>query len=111
MKALGHSLALAAAMILGGCYTQLAITNDEPAPLADTPSTEVIQPGPTVVIIEPVLVPIAPPYVPLPVGGVSIPAPPAQSPSRDIGNHRTDSDRSGTGGSDTRTTGSTRGGR
>lgn len=110
MNFIRKSLLLASTTILGGCYTQLAVNSEEPAVAYDTPTVEIFQPPPVIIIVDPVISP-PPVYEPLPVGVVTRPAPAQQSPSRDIGNHRSDSGRSGSRDSDNRTTGPGRGGR
>lgn len=111
MKTLRSYLVLSAVMILGssllsGCYTQLALNDDGPEAVVDTQAPVWIEPPPIVIIIEP-------PYYPPPVVGVSTPSVGMQQPIRDIGNQRSGSDRSERAGSssNSRTTGSTRGGR
>jgi hypothetical protein len=115
MKTPGLLLVVLAAMLLSGCYTQLALNSDEPEPVAEAQSPEIIQPPPVVIIWEPVFNPDPPSYYPPPLAGAAAPAPAIpqkpDSPTRDIGNHRPDSGRSEATDSGTRTTGSTRGGR
>jgi hypothetical protein len=102
MKTIGLSFILSVGMLVSGCYTQLALNNDE------TETAVVVQPSPVVVIVEPVFVPVVYPYPP-PAVGVPAPSPVTQpgNPIRDIGNQR------GSSGRDTgsRNTGSSRGGR
>ncbi len=123
MKTIESWLVLAAGIILGssllgGCYTQLALNDDEPAAMVDPQSTEIIQPLPAVIlIIEPVVYPIPPPYYPPLAVGTSSPStgsqPQSEAPNRNFGNQRSSSNRSDPTGSKsgTRPTGATRGGR
>ena len=88
-------------MVLSGCYTQFAVTRDEPEAVADTEQVEAYQPPPTVIIVEPVFNPDPPPYYAPPHVGVpsqgSVVQTPPESTKRDIGNTRSGS------GSDTNT--------
>jgi len=104
-------------MLLGGCYTQLALNDDESAGVVDPQSPVTILPPPILIIVEPVVVPIWPSYDPSPGVGISAPGagtqPQSELARRDFGNQRSGSGRSepSGSGSTTRTTGSTRGGR
>ena len=95
MKTPRLSLVVLVAMLFGGCYTQLAVTRDEPESVVDAQQAEIIQPLPTVIVVVPILNSVPPPYYPFPV--VGIPAPgsvtqgQAESPKRDFGNTRTGS--------------------
>ncbi len=121
MKSSLFHLGLGTAMVLGsmlltGCYTQLALNNDEPDATVDTQAAEIIEPPPTAVIVEPVYVPIRPPIFRPPIAATSAPGtvsePSPQPTHRDIGNERTGSSpRQENPGSPARTNGSTRGGR
>ena len=95
MKTLGLFLVVLVAMLLGGCYTQLAVTRDEPEDVVYTPNVEIVQPPPTVIVVEPILIPVPPPYYPPPVVGVvssgAVTQGRPESPQRDFGNKRTDS--------------------
>ena len=107
MKTFGLFPTVSLVMLLGGCYTELALTHDEPQVAVDVQSIEIIEP-PTTVIMEPIFIPVQPsrPYNPPPV--VVAPAatanPQPVSPSRDFGNTRADTN------SAVRSSGSTRGG-
>ena len=95
MKTLKWSLVYLAAMVLSGCYTQFAVTRDEPEAVADTEQVDMLQPPPTAIIVEPVYNPEPPPYYALPFVGVpsqgSVVQTPPESPKRDIGNTRSGS--------------------
>jgi len=123
MKTIKSCTLLSAVVILGGllssgCYTQLALNDDEPEAVVDPQPIEIIQPPPTVIIIEPVFFPAPPPYYAPPVVGTSFPSsagsqPQSKPKSRDFGNQRSNSGGSGPAGSSsgTRSTGATRRGR
>ena len=122
MKTFESYLVLSAVMILGsllmsGCYTQLALNEDEAAAVVDNQSPEIIQPPPIIIIIEPVAYPVPTPYYPPPAVGTSTPStgsqPQSEAPNRNFGNQRSSSNRSDPTGSKsgTRPTGATRGGR
>ncbi len=122
MKTIDSWLVLSAGIILGssllgGCYTQLALNEDEVTAVVDNQSPEIIQPLPAVILIkEPVVYPPPPYYPPLAVG-TSTPStgsqPQSEAPNRNFGNQRSSSNRSDPTGSKsgTRPTGATRGGR
>lgn len=104
------------AMLVSGCYTQLALNNDDSEAVADSEWTEVVQPPPTAIFVEPIYVPIRPSFAPLPVAtrsgsGTGTQTSPQPS-QRDIGSQRSGSS-SGQASSSTpvRSNGSTRGGR
>jgi hypothetical protein len=103
------------AVLIGGCYTQLALNNDDTEAVTDSESTEVVQPTPTAVVVEPIYVPVRPPISRLPIATTSTPGAvtqPSPQPIREIGNERTGSS-SGQehSGPPVRTSGPTRGGR
>ncbi|MBI1804758.1 MAG: hypothetical protein HY033_13540 [Ignavibacteriae bacterium] len=115
MKTIILSFLLSVAMLTGGCYTQLALNDEnsdaavEPEPTNVDPIV-VFQPPPIVVIIQPIIVPIEPPYVPPPTVVVSPPGGTQQKPAqqdRDFGNHRSGS----VNAEGVRTIGSSRSGR
>ena len=95
MKTLKWSLVYLAAMVLSGCYTQFALTRDEPEAVADTEQVDMLQSTPTAIIVEPVQNPGPPPYYEPPFVGAPSPGPVAQTPpessKRDIGNTRSGS--------------------
>ena len=119
MKPIRKPLALSVVMslgflLLGGCYTQLALNEDEPANAVETQPV-IVGPPPTIIIIQPI---VDPPWYSPPAVGVVAPPAPSQPPIRDIGNQRSDagnersgSGRSESGGTGVRATGPTRGGR
>jgi ABC-type Fe3+-hydroxamate transport system substrate-binding protein len=115
MKLLGSFLVLLVSVLIAGCYTQLAITDDEPETVPVPQATEIVEPPPVVVVMEPILEIPPPPYFPPPAVVVPAPAPVAQpqpeASRREIGNHRSGSSESKSGSSDARTSGSTRNGR
>jgi hypothetical protein len=82
MKASGLFLILPVALLAGGCYTQLALNNDE------TEATVASEPLPVVIIVEPIFVPVGPPAPP--AVGVSVPGPVTrpENTTRDIGSRR-----------------------
>jgi len=104
MQALRPILVLSAVVLLAGCYTQLAVKNDDPESRnedrADLDSRE------EVIILQPILVPVPVPIIlppaapicqgpshPRPTIGTVIdatPAPSRQPAVRDIGNNRSD---------------------
>ncbi len=94
--------------LTSGCYTQLAVREDEPEAVAVPVPSPTADPGPIIVYV-PVPVPLLPPPDPLPVAGAPAPTAGTQSNRqvRDIGSHRTDSGANET----SRASGSTRGGR
>lgn len=102
MKAIRPYLAVfAAAVLLSGCYTQLASRNDKLLQTSDKSGTiEYIQPPPIVVIVQPVFIhPIVHPVHPLPV---AVKSPQStgtntEPPRREIGNHRSGSESTRTG--------------
>jgi hypothetical protein len=107
MKTIILFLILASAILASGCYTQLAVNNDEDEALV------VDQPYPVVIIVEPFPVPIVPPPYPPPAVGVPAPNPVVRPDNtiRDIGNQRVPSGRSDRSDSGSRNIGSSRGGR
>jgi hypothetical protein len=112
---LAWSVMILGSSLLGGCYTQLALNDEEPAVVIDTHSSVTVLPPPLVISVEPFVVPILPSYDPSP--GFEISAseagahPQSESARRSIGNQRSDSGRSESSGpsSTTRTVGSARG--
>ncbi len=93
--------------LLGGCYTQLALNDDEPDSTAASQLVAVPEPAPTIIVMPPLY---EQPWVSPP--SVTVAPPPApESQTRDIGNQRSSPAQTGSTGTDTRTMGATRGGR
>jgi hypothetical protein len=125
MKKISSTLMPIAIVLLGpllgsGCYTQLALNDDEPDGIDEPQPVVVVAPPPVVIVPPPILVgplPDPSPVIPVPVIGTSSSFTVSQAPSgsdrRDIGNHRPGSGRSDAAGSGSgrRDTGSARGGR
>ena len=111
---LGSVAVVFGSALLSGCYTQLALNNDDQEAVVDSESTGMVGDLPTGTTVEPIIVVVPPPYYPLPIPVVSGPVapPPATQPQQDqqvreIGNHRGPE----ASGSNGRTSGPTRGGR
>jgi hypothetical protein len=112
-------------MLLGlsfgsGCYTQLALNDNEPDETDEPQPAAVVAPPPVVILLPPVILvpfPDPSPVIPVPVIGTSPSSPVLQAPSgsdrRAIGNHRPGSGGSDAAGSGSgrRDTGPARGGR
>jgi len=113
MKTIGLFFILSVAMLVSGCYTQLALNNDEAEATIVSEPVIMEQPYPVAMVIEPIFVPIAPPYYPPPAVGVSAPSPAVQPDhaARDVGNRRGPSGRSVGSDTGSRNTGLSRGGR
>ena len=110
MKILGVSFILSVAILASGCYTQLALNDDESeGEVASGPL--VGEPPPVIIIVEPIFVPIAPPYYPPPIVGVPNPVAQPDHTIRDIGNQRGPSGRPDRTDTGSRNIGSSRGGR
>ena len=116
MKTIGNFLVpivgmMIGSLLLGGCFTQFALNDDQTTEYSGTPQTVITDPAPTIVIVQPV-VPI---WQTLPVAQVPS-SPPSKPKIRDVGSQRPGSagEGSGSGGSGAnshRTTGQARGGR
>ena len=92
-------------LLISGCYTQLAITSDEPEETAASEPTSIYQPAPTAIAFESAIIfPVTIQNYPSPVAITSSPGPVAQPQStsgyRETGNQRSaPSSTSRTGGS------------
>ena len=113
MKPTAFVLFLLTTLLLGGCYTQFAATSDTEAPeqAVETPAPVAVQPVVPILILDPTIYVPPPVYYPLPIGasagGSTGSQKPAESTTRDIGNHRGESGSAGSN-SGGRTTGSRR---
>jgi hypothetical protein len=103
-------------LALSGCYTQLAFVDDEQYSAVE-PSPIIVNPPIIMPIVpEPIIDPPPPVYHPLPPAGSSptVTEPQSQSRTRDFGYQRPgqiENTQTASLGSDTRTSGLTRGGR
>lgn len=97
MKTTAFILTLSSTLLLGGCYTQFATTigTDVPEEVIGITVPVIVQPIVPIVIVDPIIYLPPPPYYPLPIGASAVPSAtsrkPAESVSRDFGNHRGDS--------------------
>lgn len=107
---LALAMGIFGSLLISGCYTQLAITSDEPAEADHPEPTSIYQPPPTAVVLEGrIFLPVEIQNSPLPVAATassgSAARPQSTSEHRETGNQRTASS------STTRTGGLTRSGR
>ncbi len=83
--------ALLISPFLFGCYTQLAVDDDQPVVTDDQQSTQTDAPPPTVIVVPPPVVVLYPDYAPLPPAGTTATSSGQQTQSsrRETGNMQT----------------------